>query len=118
MNPFSKRDNLKEALIAKGIDEDRQKQQLAERGSRQLQAEKRNHYRNDLLQQIDERRLKEHALKDSELREKEAYQKSSKAPDELQRYQKERHREEMEKYREDLDLMTRGATGQSGVQLR
>lgn len=64
-----------------------------EQDLRQREVQKRNNYRNDLLQQIEERRLKEHEMKNSQLREKEAFQHNSKVPAEIQRYEKEKKKQ-------------------------
>lgn len=95
VSPFSQADTLKEALINKGIDQDRQRYLHADQESRLREAEKRNQYRNELLHQIEERRHKEVELKNLHLLEKETFQNQTKSPLELARYEKEKKRKEV-----------------------
>lgn len=46
--------------------------------------------------------------KHEEIKEKEHFQRNTKLPDEIQRYEKEKKKEEYEKYREDLDKLRDG----------
>ena len=70
VSPFAKRENLKDALINRAIDDEKNKHQLLEQELRRRDLEKRNGYRNDLLLQIEERRRRENMKRDGEVREK------------------------------------------------
>lgn len=57
------------------------------------------------MKQLDERRAVELRSRDIDRKEKEDFYKYRKMPNELNKYEREKHIEEMEKYREDLDKM-------------
>jgi hypothetical protein len=56
---------MKDALIQNNIDDERQRYQLYEVDARKREMERRNAYKNELLDQIDERRRKEYLSKNN-----------------------------------------------------
>lgn len=60
VSPFSKRDAMKDTLIEHNIEDERKRYQLFDINARKIEQEKKNSYRNELLDQIEERRRKEY----------------------------------------------------------
>jgi hypothetical protein len=64
------------------------------------------------MQQLEERRRNQQLMRSHEQLEKEVFTKNSKGPDEANRYEREKQKADMIKYREDLDMI-RNASNQS-----
>lgn len=52
ISPFSKRDAMKDTLITQGVEDERKKFQLYDMDLKKKEQEKRNSYKNELLNQI------------------------------------------------------------------
>jgi hypothetical protein len=52
ISPFSKRDVMKDTLITQGVEDERKKFQLYDMDLKKKEQEKRNSYKNELLNQI------------------------------------------------------------------
>ncbi|EFX60085.1 hypothetical protein DAPPUDRAFT_345434 [Daphnia pulex] len=71
VSPFSKRDAMKDTLIDQNIEDERKRYQLFDVDSRKREQERKNVYRNELLDQIEERKRKEYLSRHNLQKEKE-----------------------------------------------
>ena len=66
---------------------------------RKRQADRKNMYRSQLMNQIEERKRMEIVNKEEDSRKKEEYRKYGRLPDDISKYQRQKHMEEMNKYK-------------------
>lgn len=103
VSPFSGRDAIKEQHIQHSVEEGEARTRQWELEERRRQAERKSMYRSELMHQIEERKRQEYQTREEEERRKEEYRKYNKLPEEITKYERQRHMEEMGKYKEDLD---------------
>ena len=81
VSPYSIRDNMKEQHIHHSIEEGEQRLRQWEIEERRRQMEKKNMYRSELMNQIEERKKLESRHREEEQKKKDEFRKYGKLPD-------------------------------------
>ena len=94
---------MKEQHIGVSVDEGEKRMRQWEIEYSRRENEKRNLYKTELREQIKERNRLNSRNREVEEKKKEEYRKFGKTPSELHQLERQKHLEEMNKYKDDLD---------------